>query len=71
MRTGKQLLLDSRQYAHEDRLTSWWCLLSALALFVALEATVVLVDVLALCIAASVGAGLILIRLFDKATCVL
>ena len=64
MRSGKQLLLDSRQYAREQPRVSWWCLLSTLAIFIALQAVIIFADGLSLRIAASVGAGLIIIRLF-------
>lgn len=64
MRDGKQLLLDSRQYASEHRPTSWWCLLSTLAVFVLLEAVVVFAGPMPVRIIASIAAGLVFIRLF-------
>lgn len=64
MTDGKQLLLDSRPFAVEHRLTSWWCLLSTLSLYIGLQTLIALSDVLALRIAASILAGLIMVRLF-------
>src|SRR5687767_12710783 len=64
MRNGKQLLLDSREFAHEHRLMSWWCLLSTLAVFAALEAVVVMGEPLWLRLVASALAGLTIVRLF-------
>jgi len=64
MRDGKQLLLDSRPFAREHRLTSWWCLLSTLAVFAGLHAVIVLAEPFWLRLAASVVAGLTMIRLF-------
>lgn len=64
MRDGKQLLLETRPYAREHRPTSWWCLLSTLLLFAALEAVVVIAEPLWLRLTASVLAGLLIVRLF-------
>jgi len=62
---NKQLLLDSRAYACERPLTSWWALLSTLGLFVGLQA-VAAVDGFPLFVrlAASIIAGLTIVRLF-------
>ncbi|MBI1372127.1 MAG: fatty acid desaturase [Phycisphaera sp.] len=64
MRDGKQLLLDSRPYAHEHRATSWWVLLSTLSLFLLLQAVIVAVDNLPIRIVASLAAGMVMIRMF-------
>lgn len=64
MRTSKQLLIDSRPYAHEHRATSWWCLLSTLAIFAGLEYLAVTDWPWPIRVAASVAAGLVMIRLF-------
>lgn len=64
MRSGRQLLLDSRAYAIEDRAASWWCLLSTLALFVALEVVIVALEPLVPRLIASLIAGLVFVRLF-------
>lgn len=63
-RDGKQLLLDSRDFAHEHRLTSWWCLWSTVVVFALLHVVIAMAPWLAVRIAASVGAGLVMIRLF-------
>ncbi len=64
MRTSRQLLLDSRAFAKEHRLTSWWVLLSTLVAFIAAE--VIAASDLSLWarIPASIIAGLLIVRLF-------
>ncbi len=64
MRQSKQLLLDSRAFAREDRVTSWWCLFSTLAVYAGLQAFIVLAEPLAFRLFASLLAGLTMIRLF-------
>lgn len=64
MSAGKQLLLDSRAYAQEQRLTSWWCLLSTLVLFIGLQMVIAMADLLWLRFAASALVGLVMVRLF-------
>lgn len=64
MRSGKQLLIASKQYASEDRWKSWWHLWSTLTI----AATFLVIACLPLpwivCVASSVVASLTLIRLF-------
>ena len=64
MRTGKQLLLDSREFAVENRWKSWWCFLSTIAVLVGLECVVILVEPFAARLLASILLGLIYVRVF-------
>lgn len=64
MRDSNQLLLDSRQFAVDDRRRSWWCLLTAGLLFVALIAFCLTEWHWWVRLSASVLAGLMLVRLF-------
>lgn len=65
MREPRQLLLDTREFAKEKRLTSWWVLLSGLALWAALT-VVCCMDSLGwpIRLVASVFSGLTLVRVF-------
>jgi len=63
-RTGKELILATRAYAHENKLRSWFAVLSTLLLIgVALAATLS-VPVLAGKLFFSVLAGLLMVRMF-------
>jgi omega-6 fatty acid desaturase (delta-12 desaturase) len=64
MRTAKEIVLASRPFAQEHRWTSWWCLGSTLALYVMLAVLAARDGYLPVRIAASVLAGLTLVRLF-------
>ncbi len=63
-RSTKQLLLDSRQYAHEFRARSWWYLFSTLTLFIACTALAALPVHWSLRVIGGVLAGLVYVRLF-------
>jgi len=64
MRNNKELLLASKQYAHEHRWLSWWHVYSTLGVFAALI-TVICLDVpLTLRVLSSIAAGLVVVRLF-------
>ncbi len=64
MRSGKELLIASNKYAREQRWQSWWHLISTLAL-AATFLTVACLDLpLPVCVASSVLASLVLVRLF-------
>ncbi len=64
MRDSRQLLLDSRQFACDDRRRSWWHLLTAVALFTALTAFCLTELHWLVRVPASILAGLTLVRLF-------
>jgi len=64
MRSSKQLLLDSRLFAKDDRRRSWWVLLSTMALLAALIAVCVADLHWAIRVGASLISGLTLVRLF-------
>ncbi|MGB7345524.1 MAG: fatty acid desaturase [Pirellulaceae bacterium] len=64
MRSGKELLIASKQYAHEQRWKSWWHLWSTLALAVTLLTIACLNLPWFVCAASSVLASLVLVRLF-------
>ena len=64
MRSGKELLIASNQYAGEQRLKSWWHLVSTITLAVTLLTVACLDLPLPLCIASSLLASLVLVRLF-------
>ncbi len=64
MRESRKLLLNSRKFAKERRLTSWWCLISSLTVFVLFQAIIVSAQPMLLRLAASVLAGMTIIRLF-------
>ena len=64
-RTGKELLIASKQFAFENRTTSWWCLGSTLLLlsfllFIAGSSQIPLIGG----VSASVLAGFVIVRLF-------
>ncbi len=64
LRTGKVLILATRDFAHESRLRSWWAVISTLAFFaVSLIATVVSPWLLTKLFFA-VLAGLLMVRMF-------
>lgn len=64
MRSGKELLIASRQYASEQRWKSWWHLWSTLTLAVTFLAIACLPLPWFVCVTSSVLASLVLIRLF-------
>ena len=64
MRSCKELLIASNQYAGEQRLKSWWHLVSTLGLAATLLTIACLELPLAVCIASSLLASLVLVRLF-------
>ena len=64
MRSGKELLIASNQYAREDRTKSWWHLVSTVSL-AALFLTIACLSLpLPICILSSVLGSLVLVRLF-------
>jgi omega-6 fatty acid desaturase (delta-12 desaturase) len=64
MRDAKELLVASKQYAHEDRGMSWWCLTSTFACLGVLLSLACLDLPLVLRVPASVATGLVMIRIF-------
>ena len=64
MRTAKELLIASKEFASESRWLSWWCLWSTLAAVAALIAVAVSDLPWALRLASSVAAGLVGVRMF-------
>jgi omega-6 fatty acid desaturase (delta-12 desaturase) len=64
MRSGKELLIASRQYASEQRWKSWWHLWSTLTLAVTFLTITCLDLPWFVCVISSVLASLVLIRLF-------
>ena len=64
MRNAKEILRDSRAYAHEQRPRSWWHLLSTLAALALLAAATCQVDSWPIRVPLSVLLGLVLVRLF-------
>ncbi len=64
MRTDKELLLATKQFASENRWISWWCLLSTLAAYGVCLGIVVADLPLWLRILSSVVSGLVTVRLF-------
>lgn len=64
MLQGKQLILATKEYAHEQRGRSWWYTLSTLFLVIAALSGTILLPYLPLQIACSVLAGLLLVRMF-------
>lgn len=64
MRKDKELIIATRKYAREDRLRSWWCLISTLLLFFLAEAGAIVDVHWAVQLFCSVVAGLLLVRLF-------
>lgn len=64
MRSGKELLIASNQYAREQPLKSWWHLVSTVTLAATLL-TIACVDLpILICLASSIVASLVLVRLF-------
>ena len=64
MRTGPELILATKPFAHDGALRSWWCILSTLFLLLAsLAGTLSDIPLIAR-IACSVLAGLLILRLF-------
>ncbi len=63
-RSGRELLIASKAFAHEDRATSWWHLWSTLVLLVTLLGLAASPLPLYICIPASFLGGLVLIRMF-------
>ena len=64
MRSARELVLASREFAAEQRWRSWWCLCSTLALFIALLTLAISDWNWPLRLACSVLGGLTLVRLF-------
>lgn len=64
VRTPKELLLASKEFAIENRGVSWWCLLSTIALFIGLHVIMFLPIPFAIRLVASVVTGLTHVRLF-------
>ena len=64
MRSGKELLIASRQFAEEDRRLSWWHFLSTLVLMSAAMIAAALIPSLWISIPVSIVAGLLLVRMF-------
>ena len=64
MRTDKELLLATKQFASEKRWISWWCLLSTLAAYAICLAIVVSDSSLWIRLLASCISGLVTVRLF-------
>jgi acyl-lipid omega-6 desaturase (Delta-12 desaturase) len=64
VRSEKELLLATRVFATDDRLRSWWCLFSTIAVYLACL-TVCCLDIpFVLRIAASCLSGLVIVRMF-------
>ncbi|MFU8847292.1 MAG: fatty acid desaturase family protein [Opitutales bacterium] len=64
MRTGKELILATREFAHDNSARSWWTLGSTFFAYLAALAAAVLLPHWSLQVAASVLAGLFFVRLF-------
>lgn len=64
MRTGKELILATREFAQDKSTRSWWNILSTLFAYIASLTTAILLPYWALKIAASALAGLLCVRLF-------
>lgn len=64
MRTGKELILATRAYAQEDRLRSWWVLLSTASAYLGALLAIQLLPFWFLKLGVSIIAGLLLVRLF-------
>jgi len=64
MRTGKELILATRDFAQDKNARSWWALLSTFAGYIAALAAAVLLPYWGLQLAAAVLAGLFFVRLF-------
>ncbi|MEO0510578.1 MAG: fatty acid desaturase [Verrucomicrobiota bacterium] len=64
MRTGKELILATRAYAREDRVKSWWVLLSTGSAYLGALIGILLLPFWILKLGVSIIAGLLLVRLF-------
>lgn len=64
MRTGKELILATREYASDSSARSWWVILSTGAAYVAAMAAALLFPLWWLQVGASILAGLLFIRMF-------
>ncbi len=64
MRSARELVLASREFASDQRWRSWWCLLSTLAVFVTLLVLAASDTYWPLRLACSLLGGLTLVRLF-------
>ena len=63
-RSGKELILSTREFASDDTLRSWWCVWSTLGLLVAALAGTLVRLPFPATLAFSVLAGLLTVRLF-------
>jgi omega-6 fatty acid desaturase (delta-12 desaturase) len=64
MRTGKELILATREFAQDDSTRSWWVILSTACGYIAALAAAMLLPYWILKVAASILAGLFFVRLF-------
>lgn len=64
MRTGKELILATREFAQDDSLKSWWAIISTFFAYLAALAGALLLPFWFLQLGASTLAGLLFIRLF-------
>lgn len=64
MKTGKELILATREFAQDNSARSWWVILSTALAYIGALAAAVLLPYWILKIAASVLAGLFFVRLF-------
>ena len=64
MRSGKELLIASNQYAREQRLRSWWHLASTIAIAATLLSVACSNLPLVVCVGSSIFGSLVLVRLF-------
>jgi omega-6 fatty acid desaturase (delta-12 desaturase) len=64
MRTGKELILATREFAKDNSARSWWIILSTAFAYIAALGAAVLLPYWTLKIAASILAGLFFVRLF-------
>lgn len=64
MRTGKELILATREFAKDHSLRSWWAILSTIAFYCTAMAATVLLPHWSMKLAASTLAGLLFIRFF-------
>jgi len=64
MRTGKELILATREFAHDHTARSWWTLISTATLFILSVAAAGVLPHWSLRLPASVLAGLLFVRMF-------
>lgn len=64
MRTGKELILATREFAQDNSAQSWWAILSTVFAYFAALAAVILLPFWFLKLGASILAGLFFVRLF-------